>query len=217
MKIIGAGLPRTGTMSTKAALEQLGFGPCYHMVELMSHLDHGELWQAAADGGPAEWRELFADYGAVVDAPGCFHWRKMAEAFPAAKILLTTRDTDRWFGSVVHLLTGMVKMMEESPDVASFLGDLPFMQDMALSGPFALRPEEDFARDRGDIIKAYHAHVEQVRAEVPPERLLVFDVRQGWEPLCEFLEVDVPGEPFPHLNEGDTVFANTRAALDQNH
>ena len=216
MEIIGAGLPRTGTLSTKAALEQLGFGPCYHMVELMSHLDHGRLWQAAVDGGPAEWQELFAGYAAVVDAPGCFHWRKMAEAFPSAKILLTTRDPERWFDSSVRLLLGMARMTEEAPEVASFLGDLPFMQDMALTGPFALRSEEEFARDRDDMIKAYHEHVEQVRAEVPPERLLVFDVRQGWEPLCEFLGVDVPAEPFPHLNDGDDVFANTRAAFDRN-
>ncbi len=97
LKVIGAGLPRTGTLSLKHALEQLGFGRCHHMTELARNPDRWPLWERAFDGEPVEWEEIFQGFGATVDAPSCFFYREIAERYPEAKVILTVRDPNRWF------------------------------------------------------------------------------------------------------------------------
>lgn len=144
LRVIGAGFGRTGTMSLKVALEQLGFGPCYHMVEcLPKGPEHYRLWEEAV-AGKADWDAIFAP-----------HW------------------------------------MAYLPN--------------SMAGPFMKSTINDFfdnrMHDREFLIMRFNEHVAEVQARIPADRLLTFEVKQGWSPLCEFLEVPVPAEPFPHIND----------------
>ncbi|MQA87867.1 MAG: sulfotransferase family protein [Streptosporangiales bacterium] len=207
MKVIGAGFHRTGTLSLKAALERLGFGPCYHMFELMRRPEHAARWQAAADGEAVDWQEIHGGYQSAVDWPTCYFWQELAATYPEAKVILTVRDRDRWFDSHAALIRGMQQLREDS-------GLLPDEQ-AALMGQIMLRDTfADKLYDRKHCVEVFDRHCERVRDALPPERLLVFDVGEGWRPLCAFLGVEVPdGEPFPHLNEGASVLDNVRDVL----
>jgi Sulfotransferase domain len=209
LQVIGAGLPRTGTTSMKAALERLGFGPCYHMFEILTHPEQVERWLPVGSGGPVDWERVFAGYRATQDWPASGFWRELAEAYPQAKVVLTVRDPRRWYASFHTLLS-------QAPDT-SRPEHAPAAARAVMTAMARLRPTlerigraafgSDWSLDEGPpgeerAIAAYHRHVETVRESLPAERLLVFDVRQGWDPLCAFLGVDVPaGEPFPHLND----------------
>lgn len=196
MEVIGAGFGRTGTLSLKAALERLGFGPCYHMLELLQHPDHGRPWVSALRGEAVDWRALFADYRATTDWPACNFWAELAHAFPDAKVVLTVRDPDRWWDSISStLFTAYRSMGMPAPPNAP--PELPEMGALLMETTFDGRLE-----DRDLVLSRFEAHNERVRRGVPPERLLVYQVSEGWGPLCQFLGVAVPDEPFPHLNEG---------------
>ena len=99
LKVIGSGFGRTGTMSTKTALEQLGLGPCHHMIEVMNNPAQPAHWQAVAVGEQVDWHEVFADYEAQVDWPGAHVWEKTAAAFPEALVLHTERPEADWWNS----------------------------------------------------------------------------------------------------------------------
>ncbi|MDP4503278.1 sulfotransferase family protein [Nonomuraea turcica] len=220
LKVIGAGLPRTGTTSTKAALERLGFDPCYHMAEVMTHPDHVDRWLSVAAGEVKtreDWSRVFAGYQATQDWPASHYWRELADAFPEAKIVLTVRDPRKWYPSVRMLLSG-----ENRPDLSAELpADLPEAVRQIFASMERMRPAMDqigqayFGSDwhfGGDMVDedaavaVFERHVAAVKEGVPEQRLLVFDVREGWEPLCAFLGVDVPaGEPFPHLNDAESM------------
>src|SRR5436309_15782365 len=118
MKVIGAGFGRTGTLSVKAALEELGFGPCYHMVEVFDKPRHVELWQAAAEGKPIDWDELFAGYNAAVDWPACTFYQQLMQAYPAAKVLLTVREPQSWYESTKNTIYPASRMSPDSPGMA---------------------------------------------------------------------------------------------------
>lgn len=204
MKVIGAGLPRTGTLSQKVALEMLGFGPCYHMVNVLTDLPLARQWEAAMDG-EAAWDEVFGEHESTVDWPGAFFYRELAEAYPEAKVVLSTRDPEPWEKSMRDTIWGL--FYGESPmahlSAARELVDpewhayLQLMLRMwAAQGIFAgsqLRP--------GQLGEAIVRYEEQVKRNVPEHRLLVWSVQEGWEPLCDFLEVDVPEAQFPRLND----------------
>lgn len=208
VKVIGVGFGRTGTMSLKVALEQLGFGPCYHMFDVVQRPARARAWTDAAAGRPVEWDEVFAGYQATVDWPGAAFWRELVERYPEAKVLLTVRDPDRWYRSAEATIwagarrrsglghrIGGVLLPVLAPGFAGFLR---MVQAVVLDRHFGGR-----VPDRDAAVAEFTAHVERVRAEVPADRLLVFEVGQGWEPLCAFLGVPVPAGPFPRLN--DTV------------
>lgn len=213
LKIIGAGLGRTGTDSVQAALERLGFGPCHHMKELFVNPSSIRGWLDAATGGPADWDQLLAGYGSAVDWPSVSFWRELAAAYPQAKVLLTVRDPQRWYDSVADTLyrSRYESVVEMPPALRERFEATPELQDqLALTerliwqGAFAGRfTDRDFA------IGVYEAHVAAVRDGVPASRLLEFDVAQGWEPLCSFLDVEVPAEPFPWLNTSADYRART--------
>jgi hypothetical protein len=207
--VIGAGLPRTGTTSMKAALERLGFGPCHHMFEIITHPEQGRLWIPLADGRAADWDTVLAGYNACQDWPSSFFWRELAGAYPEAKVILTVRDPHRWIASFNTLMRNgaSVPELEGSPEDAP-----PFVRGILRMRPlldrmrretFGIEPVqgEDVPEALG--VEAYHRHVENVQSALPRERLLVFDVRDGWNRLCAFLGVDVPDEPFPHLNDAE--------------
>ncbi len=206
MKVIGAGFGRTGTMSQKAALEQLGFGPSFHMIDVARRPELLPGWQAAADGEEVDWTALLDGWGSTVDWPACTFWREIWAAFPDAKVLLSVRDPEAWYASCAKSIHASAQAaakgeleggsVEVSPEAMKMINRL--IWDGTFKGRF---DDKDFA------IGVYQAHNEAVKSEVPADRLLVYDVKQGWEPLCEFLDVPVPDSPMPHLNDADSFRA----------
>ncbi len=198
LQVIGAGLGRTGTASLKVALEQLGFGRCYHMGEVLGNLDAVPLWIEAGKGRP-DWDTLLAGYGAAVDYPSCSFWREQLAHFPEAKVVVSTRDAEGWFDSVHATIM--------APDATAWLRQGPLREFFELC---VWRDFEPHIFDRDYMVAYYRQRIEAIRDAVPAERLLIFDVREGWEPLCEFLGVPVPATPFPRVNSRD----ETRKLLD---
>lgn len=195
MDIIGAGLSRTGTMSTQAALQILGY-PCYHMSEVARSDQHIQAWQCFMSGvSTMNWAELLTKFKATVDTPCCLYYQEMMAAFPDAKVLLTLRDPDKWYDSLVSLSSALEEFRSDSSEHPRLAG---FLEVADLVGMKLTRG--DFSRE--NCIDAFHQHNADVQANVPAERLLVFQVEEGWQPLCEFLDKEIPAVAFPHLNEG---------------
>jgi hypothetical protein len=204
MKVIGAGFGRTGTMSLKAALEQLGCGPCFHMIDLIRDPEPLPYWVAAANGERIDWTEAMDGWESSVDWPGCTFWEEMAETWPEAPVLLSVRDPEAWYRSCLNsihaakemALAGELEGGDEdgpSPEVVGMINNL--IWNGTFKGRFL---EKDYALD------VFHRHNEDVKAKVPADRLLVYEIKQGWGPLCEFLGVDVPDTPMPHLNDTES-------------
>lgn len=199
IEVIGAGLGRTGTLSLKAALEELGFSRCYHMVEVLAQMEHARVWDAAARGEAVDWDRLFEGYRATVDWPGCSFYRELMQRYPEAKVILTVRDPERWYDSARQTI---YSVRDAFPAWTRWV--FPRMrvfrrmtERVIWDGVFRGRFE-----DRAAAIEAFNRHNEQVRRDVPADRLLVYEVGQGWGSLCAFLGVPVPeGKPFPHLND----------------
>ena len=192
LEVIGAGFGRTGTMSLKVALEGLGFGPCYHMVELFEHPEHLPLWEAAMRGESVEWEELFAGYQSTADWPGAAFYKELMQRYPEAGVVLTVRDPEKWYESARNTIFNL-------QGVAS-----PRAPRMAME----LASQRGFdadVEDRERMIEAFDRWNEEVKEYVPAHRLLIYEVKEGWEPLCDFLGVEAPkGKPFPHLNDSDS-------------
>ena len=190
LQVIGAGFGRTGTASMRDALVRLGFGPCDHMVENEEHPERFALWdealrQKTADE-PIDWRPLLTGFQAIVDWPGAYFWRELTTAHPEAKVVLTVRDPERWVDSISATIFAMSD--EQLPEGS---------RDIIFTRTFNNR-----LTDRAFCLAVFARHVQAVRETIAPNRLLVFDVREGWEPLCAFLGVPVPeNEPFPHVND----------------
>ena len=186
LEVIGAGFGRTGTDSMREALTILGFGPCHHMYELNQHPEQKRLWRALAAGGPRDWDVLFAGYASCVDWPSVFYWRELVRDFPEAKVILTWRGPESWWtsfaGTILHTMRPPAD--PESVGVA-----------LIARQQFHGRPE-----DRARSIAMYEAHVEAVKAEVAPERLLIQGLGDGWAPLCAHLGVEIPPVPYPSRN-----------------
>ena len=204
MKLIGAGLPRTGTLSQKVALEILGVGPCYHMVNVLGDLDIAMLWRRALDG-EADWPEIFDGFESTVDWPGSFFYGELIDVYPDAKVLLSLRDADSWAQSMRDTIWGvlygdiLIRHLSEARMIVDpkWRGYIEMMREMWQQSGL-LQGENTTAESMARAMERYH---EQVQRDVPSERLLVWSVGDGWEPLCEFLEVPVPEMPFPHLND----------------
>lgn len=198
MQVIGAGFGRTGTLSFKRALEQLGFGPTYHMQEVMRRPAHIRQWLQYARTGEADWDELFGRFGSGVDYPVSCVWEELAEHYPDAKVVLTVRDPQKWWESTVSTIYGFRTAFPSwfQRAVPPAGGFVDMVDRLVWDGLFDGR-----ITDRERALEVFEQHVEHVRSTCPPERLLVFDVADGWEPLCEFLHVPVPQGPFPHLND----------------
>lgn len=223
LQVIGVGFGRTGTFSLKAALEQLGFSPCEHMINCFDHPERFALWAEAAErkarGGPIDWDPLFAGYQATVDWPGAYFWRELVKAHPRAKIILTVRDPDRWYDSAAATIYRVPKLANSGLAIRGLLavaGAFSGAARAAFSVNEAIIWEGTFGgrfADRGHAIDVFNAHIAAVERTIPPEQLLVFDVKQGWAPLCAFLGVSVPDEPFPHLNDGAEFSRRIRQRL----
>jgi hypothetical protein len=196
LQLIGAGWPRTGTGSVKLALEQLGIGRCYHMREVVMNAGAAiPLWIRAAEGQP-DWEAIFAGYAASTDAPGCVFWRELAAYYPDAKVLLSERDPEEWFRSTQESVF--------SPNAVERTAATP------LRPFFEKVVHRDFGariHDHDFMIDAFRRHNAEVRRAIPPERLLVYQVSEGWGPLCALLGVPVPDAPFPHTNTREEMAA----------
>lgn len=204
LDVIGAGFGRTGTLSLKLALEKLGYVKCYHMQEIAAHPEHIPMWLAAHRGETVDWELLYRGYRATVDWPSCNLWQTHAALYPAAKVILTTRDPQMWYDSVMNTIYKASTAMARSadPDLKRF-GE--FACDVSWRYVFNNRIE-----DRAYAIGVYNAHVAHVIATLPKSRLLVFDAKEGWEPLCRFLGVAVPDEPYPRVNTTESFRARNR-------
>jgi hypothetical protein len=197
LKVVGAGLGRTGTNSLKLALERLLGEPCYHMIEVFPRPEHPAKWSAAYDGNPPDWDELFAGFGAAVDWPVAGQWSQIAAANPDALVLLSVRDADSWWRSAsTTIFAAGGKTIDDDPD-----GDWSKMAAKMLA---AFTPDW---RDEAAAKAAFEAHNERVRATVPADRLLEWRASDGWEPICERLGVPVPDEPFPRTNTTEDFLA----------
>ncbi|MEM7345109.1 MAG: sulfotransferase family protein [Chloroflexota bacterium] len=198
MKVIGAGLGRTGTLSLKVALEELGFDPCYHMQEAVKKPRHFKTWYAAKQGDPVDWKQFLHDYQATVDWPGCTFYQELMEVYPDAKVLLSVRDSGRWYDSTYKTIYQARTAF--APWLRWVIPPLRWyyqtVEALVWQGMF----EGEFD-NRQKAIETVEQFNEAVKQHVPPERLLIYEVKQGWEPLCEFLDVPVPNTPFPHVNE----------------
>ena len=202
MKVIGSGFGRTGTLSMKVALEQLGFGPCYHMEEVVKRPKHIQLWHDVAYGKRVDWHTLFNNFQATVDFPASVVYRELMETFPAAKIIHTVRDPERWYDSTYETIyqTNSVfpKWLQKVVPLVSRFTEMErrLIWQNLFEGNF---------ENRQWAIKIFHQHTENVKRTVPADRLLIFNVKEGWEPLCQFLGVPAPDTPFPHMNDRDAM------------
>lgn len=193
LDIIGAGFGRTGTLSLKTALERLGY-PCYHMVECFPKgPSHWKLWEGALAGNP-DWDALFEGFTATVDFPACTSYKALADYYPDAKVILTVRDPEKWF-----------KSLQDTIFAPHWMEYLPTSE----AGPYMKATINDYfddrMHDRDHLIRRFEEHVAEVKAAIAPERLLVFEVAEGWQPLCDFLGVQVPEGEFPHVNDTKNV------------
>lgn len=217
LNVIGAGFGRTGTASLKAALERVGLGPCHHMYELIADPAKVEPWTPVLGGDLPDFDAAFDGYVSAVDWPGAGYWRELAARYPRAKVLLSVRDPDRWYDSVhetiFQISQGAPAGPQAEPDSVAQqrrneMGEVVhrIIWDGTFGGRFA---------DREHAIEVYERHNAEVRASIPDDRLLVYRLGDGWEPLCEFLGVPVPAEEFPHLNDSATIMEMMRTMRDE--
>jgi hypothetical protein len=194
LEIIGPGFGRTGTNSLKIALEHLGFGPCHHMFEVRDHPEQLPAWEAAARGEPVDWDEVFRGYRAQTDFPGARYWRELTARWPEARVVLTVRDPDDWYDSVqaTHAPFLAARGKHSSPHVNA-IAEMGYQM-------VAVQVFQDRMSDREHATRVFREHIAEVQATIPADRLLTFDLRQGWAPLCAFLGVEVPDMPFPKTN-----------------
>jgi sulfotransferase family protein len=208
VKVIGAGFGRTGTLSLKSALERLGFNPCYHMMEVIERPGHIDAWYRTSRDGKVDW-SVFDDYQSIVDWPAVHYWREIITHYPSAKVVLSLRDADSWYKSVSETIYGRLTTPVPADAPEERHHHRAMARKIVLQDTFDGRFE-----DKRHAIDVFERHNEAVRAEIDPSRLLVFNVKEGWEPLCRFLDAPVPDEPFPRLND-TASFLEWAAETDQ--
>lgn len=209
LQVIGAGFGRTGTLTLKLALETLGFAPCHHMVEVLANPDQLPFWNRAVNGEAMDWEEVYGGYKATVDWPGCHFYAELAERYPDAKVILSKRDPERWYESMSEtILKSMAMMGLDSVDAIPEDSPMRFGAHIITRQTFG----GNFGKD--NVIAAFERHNAEVQRRIPPERLLVFEAREGWEPLCAFLGVPVPDEPFPRTNSKGDFWTHADKARD---
>lgn len=206
IKVIGAGFGRTGTKSLQLALEKLGYDKCYHMDELTLNPQGVGYWERADKGEDIDWDQLFKGYQSIVDFPGSIHCKKLAAHYPEAKVILTVRDPEKWYNSARSTIFSF------NPGILlklRLLASLPFSS----TARYLFRVIKLIKRsiwkgffqgqflDKEFAINHFNEHTDKVQSQISEDRLLVFEVKEGWEPLCRFLNKDIPDEPFPMSNQ----------------
>ena len=186
LQVIGAGFGRTGTESMRQALQMLGFGPCYHMYEVAPSPERMATWCDIADGAVPDWNRVFDGYKATVDWPAAYFWRDLAQHYPDAKILLTLRDSEAWYASMDKTILQLLRSGDASALAKKLVCEKVFGNEI---------------NDRDHIISTFEKNTREVQAAFGFDRLLTYNIGDGWEPLCLFLDTDIPEEPFPHSNQ----------------
>ena len=207
IKIIGAGLPRTGTNTLKESLEKLGYTRTYHMKELLVHPENLHYWLTLKATGTTQWDALYQGFQASVDFP-CYPWYKEhMNRYPDAKVILTVRPFENWYASVYSTVwqagpqtigqkVAMMSKLLFNPRLRAVIKCVKLAKSTIFGEHFQGR-----FNDKAFAEKIFHKYHEDVKAYVPAEKLLVYDVSEGWEPLCKFLGVPAPNDPIPHLNK----------------
>ena len=206
MKVFGTGFGRTGTMSLKIALEKLGFGPCYHMTEIVIRPSHIKKWHNISIGNKPEWDQLFNNFNSGVDYPVCLFYKELSRKYPDAKFILTMRDFDAWYKSTKNTVYTVPTMLPDwFQKLILPLKRLISMQDNLIwSGLF-----KDNFSDRKSVQIIYNKHIEDLKKTIPSDRLLLYSVHEGWGPLCKFLNVDRPDNiSFPKVNSTNAILRN---------
>ena len=197
LRIIGAGLPRTGTSSLHAALEILGFGPCHHMTELIKKPERSVQFLQALHGSKVDFYSLMKGYGSAVDTPTNEFYKEIHEAYPKAKIILTVRDSgEKWFES------WKTTIRIPFQDNLFYLTVYPY-RFLRLQIRVCRKISDKWTAEFGQIGPQLHdKYNARVISETNRDDLLVFNVKEGWKPLCKFLGVNVPPDiPFPNVND----------------
>ena len=195
LKVLGAGFGRTGTHSLQLALNTLGFGPCYHMFEVANNPGHEEIWLEAMAGKPTDWQELFKAYHSAVDWPSAIFVPQLLHVFPDARIILTLRDPEDWYQSINK---SIFSALEIQGKIQSMFGAShknmvsQFVLDKMFSGRH---------KDKEYVLEVYNEHIRKVEEQVPAGSLLKYTITEGWQPLCSFLDVPIPDQPFPKSND----------------
>ena len=202
LKVIGAGFGRTGTNSLKVALEQLGYAPCHHMKEVGPSLSQIRWFDAASKGEAMDWDTVFEKFEAAVDWPSAAYYQELSEHFPQAKVILSVRDAEGWYTSTSETIYAVFKatptwLMWLVPPINRLM---QMVERTVWSGVFAGEFEN---RDR--TIERFNLHIETVKKLIPPDSLLVHNVAEGWEPICNFLDKPVPQIPYPRVNEARDI------------
>jgi hypothetical protein len=202
LKVIGAGFGRTGTLSLRQALDELGFGRTYHGEDLLWRPTQIRMWQQVSRGKPREWDRMFRGFASVVDYPACFLWQELADYYPDAKIILTVRDPEAWWRSTMDTIYPARTMVPAYMKrvIPTTRWYVEYSEKIVWDGAFDGRFE-----DKEHAIKVFEQHVADVKATADPDRLLVYNVAEGWGPLCAFLGVPVPDHPFPRSNDSNTM------------
>jgi len=205
MKVFGAGFGRTGTMSLKFALEKLRIGPCYHMREVVSRPSHIKLWYDISRGEHPNWNRLFSGFNSAVDFPVCLFYKQLINIFPEAKFILTLRDFDTWYISTANTIYKVPSILPDWFERVVYPIRMFIIMQVNLIwvGLF----KNNFS-DRDSTKLVYYEHIESVKKIIPADKLLIYNVKEGWEPLCEFLDVDVPDIPFPKVNDTAEMLRN---------
>lgn len=205
LKVIGTGLGRTGTYSLKLAIEQLGVGKCYHMVELFQQPERLKYFKKAEKGEKVNWNELFDGYKAAVDYPVARFYKQITEFYPEAKVIHTLREPEEWYESASATIFWASKPY--SLRILKLAVHLPFSSEARRRIPVLMYnrklSELEFGKDlknKEKVIKRYNKHYEEVIKTIPDNRLLLFDPKSGWEPLCRFLKLPIPLIPYPKSN-----------------
>jgi hypothetical protein len=202
LKVIGAGLYRSGTYSLKTVFEKLGYRKCYHMFEYLDRPQDAEHWNNIIDGKEADFDKLFEDYQAAVDIPTVELIEAVFAKYPDAKVILNTRDAETWFESVQEVI------IAKSED---WLKAYPFLEKF--KNFFLAERLQNKYNDKEFMLDYYQKHIERIRKLVPKEQLLEFKLSEGWKPICDFLGHEVPNEPFPHLNDRKSIKEKLEKAL----
>ena len=195
LEVIGAGFGRTGTHSLGLAFEKLGYGPCYSLPEVAKNPGHTEIWNNAIDGKQVDWVSLFSSYKSAVEWPNVSFIYELVQHFPDAKFVLTLREPEAWYESASKTIFEGLELSAHNPDPIKRESS-HWMRRLILEHTFAGR-----YWDKDHAITVYQRHIQQVVDIVPQKRLLKFNVKDGWQLLCQFLQKPIPQESFPRLNE----------------
>ena len=194
LQVVNAGFGRTGTKSIKMALEQLGFGPCHHMEEVFNNTSQLPYWQKATDGEKMNWDEVFQGYQSAVDWPSAHFWKELADYYPESKVLLSVRPAEQWWASYSETIKKLLEMRDEIPE------DYPRSVSHMAEKIVTELTFENATNDKEFVLSKFQQRIDDVKEAIPADRLLVFQVTEGWAPLCEFLNVPIPEGDFPRSN-----------------